>query len=272
VIIPTFDDGPDLPFSPPDPVFGAGAWTNAMLQFFDTNNMHFDFFMNTDNWCPLTGAASDNSTCVAAVVDILKLHNPGSHTVHHVHMGGNLAPDPTSGLPQSCDGATSMDTCDSEIQGVESIINKYSNGGRPHLTRFRPPYGEPYQVQGPGLADVEMVVAKYAVWIGWAIDSGDSVYSSSNCSTMPCPTGQQVANTVESAIGTPGTGTAYGMVLFHTPFPWTRDALPILFGTNGYLAMHGFRVGTVEDAICWKYGKHSWEIVQQLTSQAHGPN
>jgi hypothetical protein len=30
--------------------------------------------------------------------------------------------------------------------------------------------------------------------------------------------------------------------------------------------MHGFKLATVEDAICWKYGKHSWEIVQQLNA------
>jgi hypothetical protein len=33
------------------------------------------------------------------------------------------------------------------------------------------------------------------------------------------------------------------------------------------------RLGTVEDAICWKFGKHSWEIVQQLNpGQTRQPN
>jgi hypothetical protein len=58
----------------------------------------------------------------------------------------------------------------------------------------------------------------------------------------------------------------------HSTYPWTHDALPILLGANGYFATHGFRVGTVEDAICWKYGMHSWDIVQQLTGQPHSPN
>jgi hypothetical protein len=39
-----------------------------------------------------------------------------------------------------------------------------------------------------------------------------------------------------------------------------------IFGKNK------FRVGTVEDAICWKYGMHSWDIVQTLTKQPRSPN
>jgi hypothetical protein len=72
-------------------------------------------------------------------------------------------------------------------------------------------------------------------------------------------------------------GTSWGIVLMHGVLPWTAEAIPKLFnpakGTDqGYVPAHKFRVGTVEDAICWKYGKHSWEIVQQLTGQPHGPN
>jgi hypothetical protein len=49
----------------------------------------------------------------------------------------------------------------------------------------------------------------------------------------------------------------------HGIFGWTYDAIQILFAPGtGYLAKNNFRVGTVEDAICWKYGKHSWEIIQ----------
>jgi hypothetical protein len=71
----------------------------------------------------------------------------------------------------------------------------------------------------------------------------------------------------------PGQGSSYGIILMHGVLPWTRDALPMLFGPNGYVTMHGFKTATVEDVICWKYGKHSWELVNQLNQGANrGPN
>jgi peptidoglycan/xylan/chitin deacetylase (PgdA/CDA1 family) len=275
VIILTLDQGPDSANTPPDPVFGAGAWTTADLQWLDANGIHLDFFLNTDNWCGDLSLASANPACNAAIVDILTLHNPGNNTVHHIHMGANIPPDTSFNppFPQSCDGTSSQDSCEAEISGVEAITGALSNGGRPHLTRFRPPYSEPFQTSGPGLADVSAVVAKHAVWVGFNIDSLDANVSSTNCATSPCPTGQQVANTIESAIGAgPGQGGRWGIVVMHSTYPWTRDALPLLLGSTGYLATHHFRLGTVEDAICWKYGMHSWQIVQQLNGQPFGAN
>jgi hypothetical protein len=276
VIIPMLNDGPDSADVPPDPVFGAGAWTKADLQFLDANNLHLDFFINTDNWCGDLSLPNADPTCTAALVDILTLHNPGNATVHHIHMGADIPPDTsqTPPVPQSCDGASSQDSCDAEITGVESIVNAISYGGRPHLTRFLPPYAQPFQTSGPGLADVSAVVAKHAVWVGFNIDSGDGTYTSSNCATTPCPTGAQIAGNVEALIGTaPGQqGKAWGILNMHSTFPWTHDALPLVLGPTGYLATHGFKIGTVEDAICWKYGMHSWQIVQQLNGQTFGPN
>jgi peptidoglycan/xylan/chitin deacetylase (PgdA/CDA1 family) len=147
-----------------------------------------------------------------------------------------------------------------------------SNGGRPHLTRFRPPYGEPYQVMGPGLADVEAVVAKYAVWVGWNILTSDADGDPGAATSTP----QSVISKLTTAIGTgPGKGTGWGIILMHGVLPWTATAIPQMFDPNaaGSVQKLGFRLGTVEDAICWKYGKHSWEIVQQLNSgQTRGPN
>jgi peptidoglycan/xylan/chitin deacetylase (PgdA/CDA1 family) len=259
VIIPTFDDVPDGANTPPDPVYGPGNWTKSDLAFFKTNKMHVDMFINTNNWC---GDITQDPSCEATLVDILKNENPGNHTVHHIHMG-------IAGTP-SDPGCADTASCDAEIAGVESLVKTLSNGGRPHLTRFRAPYGEPFQAHGPGLSMVETLVAKYAVQVGWNIDSGDSTCDST---TSPCFTGQEIANNVIQQIGTgPGRGQSWGIVLMHGTFPWTRDALPILFGSKGYLAQHGFKLGTVEDAICWKYGKHSWQIVQQLTGKTHNPN
>jgi len=90
---------------------------------------------------------------------------------------------------------------------------------------------------------------------------------------MPCFTGDMIAQNVINLVGTaPGSGTAYGVLLQHATYPWTYDALPKLYGKDGYFAKHGFRIGTVEDAICWKYGKHSWEIVKEMSGNDFGPN
>jgi len=275
VIIPTLDDTPDGPDTSKD-AYAPGNWSKANLAYFSANDLHWDWFINTENWCgPIVGGAADDPDCEADIVEILAHHNPGNHTVHHIHMGANIPPDPSATPPvQSCDGATSMNSCDSELAGVEAVINQLSNGGTPHLTRFRAPYGEPFNGGGDGLADVQAVVAKYAVSVGWNFDSGDSAYHGRTCAKAPCPTGESIASAVESQIGTaPGAGAKWGILLMHGTFGWTHDAIKILFEPKtGYLAAHGFRVGTVEDAICWKYGKHSWEIVAQLTGQARSPN
>jgi peptidoglycan/xylan/chitin deacetylase (PgdA/CDA1 family) len=258
-IIPTFDDVPDGQNMPVDPVYGVGDWTKGDVAFFKSNNMHVDMFINTNNWC---GDVLMDPDCTQTLVDILAFHNPANHTIHHIHMGIAGTPD-----DPGCADATS---CDAELAGVEAVVDMLSMHGRPHLTRFRAPYGEPFQAQGPGLAMAQQVVAKYAVQVGWNLDSGDSTC---NSMTAPCFTGQQIADNVTQLIGSaPGQGQRWGILLMHGTFPWTHDALPILYGPSGYLAQHGFKLATVEDAICWKYGKHSWEIVQQLTGQTRNPN
>jgi hypothetical protein len=88
---------------------------------------------------------------------------------------------------------------------------------------------------------------------------------------------QAVVNQVTSQIGTgPGKGSTWGIMLSHGVLPWTAAALPMLFGPNGAVTKSGFRIGTVEDAICWKYGMHSWDIVNQVNgytgANARGPN
>jgi peptidoglycan/xylan/chitin deacetylase (PgdA/CDA1 family) len=259
VIIPTFDDVPDGANSPVDPVYGKGDWTRSDVDYFKTIDMHVDMFINTNNWC---GDVSMDADCSGVIVDILKDHNAANHTMRHVHIGIAGTPDD----PGCADAAS----CELELAGVETLVSTLSKSGIPHLTRFRAPYGEPFQTMGTGIAMAQSVVAKYAVQVGWNLDSGDSTC---NSTTAPCFTGQQIANNVTQLIGDkPGAGQRWGILLMHGTFPWTRDALPILFGPTGYLKQHGFKLGTVEDAICWKYGKHSWEIVQQLSGQTRGPN
>ena len=260
-IIPTFDDVPDGESSPTDPVYGVGSWTKGDIDWLNANNLKMDFFINTNNWC---GDVTQDADCTATIVSLLQTQNAANHTVHHVHLGlASTTPDPP-------DGCATAAACEAEITGVESLVNTLSRGGMPHLTRFRAPFGEPYQAQGTGLGMVAPVVAKYGVEVDWNLDSGDSTCEST---TAPCFTGQDIARNVEQLVGAaPGQGQRWGILLMHGVFPWTRDAVPLLFGPNGYLTKHGFKLATVEDAICWKYGKHSWEIVQKISGQARSPN
>jgi hypothetical protein len=118
------------------------------------------------------------------------------------------------------------------------------------------------------------MVAKYAVAVGWQIDSHDADQSPGGANATPA----FVVNNVTSALGTkPGMGQSWGIVLTHGVLPWTAPALQTLYDPQtGYVQTHGFKLGTVEDAICWKYGKHSWEIINELNHytgcNARGPN
>jgi hypothetical protein len=96
-------------------------------------------------------------------------------------------------------------------------------------------------------------VARFAVEIGWAID-GDA------------------ANVTHALGEGPGQGS-WGIVRLDGTSPQAAAVLAALFDPRtGYVPTHGFRVGTVEDAVCWKYGRHSWELVSQITGHRVGEN
>ena len=68
-------------------------------------------------------------------------------------------------------------------------------------------------------------------------------------------------------------GARLGVILMHGTYPWSFEATKqILDPKTGYLKAHGFKLATVEDAICWKYGKHSWDIVKELSKINKVPN
>jgi peptidoglycan/xylan/chitin deacetylase (PgdA/CDA1 family) len=301
VVIPTLDDVPDGADNSPQPSYAPGNWTKTDLAYLDSVNLHFDFFMNGDNWDgPIVGdSAQDDPDAFNDIVDIIKKHNVGNHTIYHAFLGtpsGDGVPNGGSAcIPSCCDcgpptNPCSMsqctagtcnsncynipDTCESEVQGIEALVNKISNGGIPHPTRFRPPYGSGYPNTGTAVPAVMAMVAKYAVAVGWEIDSQDADQSPGGANATPT----FVVNNVTSALGTgPGKGTAWGIVLTHGVLPWTAPALKTLYDPQtGYMKAHGFRLGTVEDAICWKYGKHSWEIVNEVNHytgcDVRGPN
>jgi peptidoglycan/xylan/chitin deacetylase (PgdA/CDA1 family) len=235
VIVLTLDDGPDG--------VGCAGQSCTVLdnQFFMQNGIKADFFINTNNRCtvaPMFG-------CYAYAQDLVDAGQYiANHTVHHYH----LAPGGGSG-----DGIMhcSDEACvDAEISGVEQTVSMLTNGATPHLTRFRAPFGEPYQSgSASDQALVEPVVARYAVEINWNFDSLDSNGTAWD--------GTSLFDTVTGIIKTPGQGS-WGIMLMHAVYPWTHDMLALLIP---YLQKNGFKLGTVEDVICWRFGKHSWEII-----------
>jgi hypothetical protein len=153
---------------------------------------------------------------------------------------------------------------------------------------------------GAGLADVQPKVAKFAVQVGWHFLTNDAdnqpcgcqETSGTKCTCVDeskgnvCSTDQTPGpydnvtadyNNFVTAIGSgPGTGTSWGIALMHATNPWTAATLRKLFGPGGYMSTTKYRIGTVEDAICWKYGMHSWDIVNKVNgysgADARGPN
>jgi peptidoglycan/xylan/chitin deacetylase (PgdA/CDA1 family) len=268
VVIPTYDDVPDRPYTQADGQlytnFGSGDWTKQILDYLDANNLHVDFFINTSNFCdPVKFPA-----CLKTIERIIKTQNVASHTVHHIHMGGS-GYDAQHPYNSGCRASGTTLTCDAELMGVETVIRMLSMGGIDHVTRFRAPYGEPFQTSGANLAEIQGVVSKYAVHIGWAMDSTDADHDEDGKSLG---NGYFVGK-ITGAIGSgPGQGS-HGVILMHGTYPWSLGEVKgLLDPTNGEFKKRGFRVGTVEDAICWKYGKHSWELVQQINNTPRTAN
>ena len=268
VIVPTFDDVPDRPYTAADgdqfTNFGTGDWTRQLLEFADANNLHFDFFINSNNFCDVANTPG----CQAVLQGLLKTQNVANHSAHHTHMGGDQPYSPMVISDSSCGfGAGAKISCEQELMGVESVVALLSNSGRPHLTRFRAPYGEPFQAGAPRLMEMSALAARYAVHIGWQMDSDDANHDGEHLA------GQVFANNIIRYIGNAPGGGQRGIILMHGVFPWSVEAAKILFDPKtGYIATHNFKLGTVEDVVCWKYGKHSWEIVQQLGGQKRDPN
>jgi peptidoglycan/xylan/chitin deacetylase (PgdA/CDA1 family) len=215
VIVITLDDVPQ------------DTWTVQDLDFLKANGLHIDFFVNTMNWAGMEAYPLIQRFFTDG-------HYVGNHTVHHPHLA-TLSPD----------------AIDSEILSVESTIDMLTGGSVPHLTRFRAPYGEPYQAgSAADMALVYPVVAKYAVHIAWNFDSGD---------TAGITDGTALFNNVVMQIKKPrDPGAAWGIMLAHGTNQQTRDMLPMLVP---YLQANGFVLGTVEDVVCWMFGKHTWEII-----------
>jgi peptidoglycan/xylan/chitin deacetylase (PgdA/CDA1 family) len=219
VVVLTFDDVPN------------GTITTGDLATLKSNNLHVDFFTNTMNY-----QGTDGYPIITQI--ITEGHHVGNHTMTHPHLG--MEPNAAA--------------VESEISGVESVVSMLTMGAKPHLTRFRAPFGEPFQANWPQEADslVAPVVAKYAVEVDWNFDSGDSA-------------GMDPLSEIMANLATPGKGSTWGIILMHGTLSVTNKDLQ---GIITYLKTSGFKLATVEDYICWEYGKHSWDIVNQLNTGA----
>jgi peptidoglycan/xylan/chitin deacetylase (PgdA/CDA1 family) len=236
VIIPTLDDAPD------------GEWSGPLLDWLDANHLHLDLFVDTAHRCDVAVTPA----CAAVLERILRAHNPANHTAHHVHLGSDC----------HALGADAAVACEDEITVVESEIQVLSNGGIAHLSRFRAPFGEPFRMGGVALDEMKGVVARFAVEVGWAIDAGDG----------------DAGGVLDAATATANVVRALdagdrGIVRLPATAPWSLDVLKALLDPKaGYAATHHLRAATVEDAICWRYGRHSWELVSQITGHRVGEN
>jgi peptidoglycan/xylan/chitin deacetylase (PgdA/CDA1 family) len=219
VVVMTFDDVPN------------GSITTGDLKTLQTAGVHADFFANTMNY-----QGTDGYPILTQI--ITDGHYIGNHTMTHPH----LAMEPNAAAVES------------EISGVETVISMLTSGSKPHLTRFRAPFGEPFQANWPNEADslVAPVISKYAVEVDWNFDSGDSA-------------GMDPLSEIQANIQTPGKGNTYGIILMHGTLQNTNTDLAKIID---YFKTSGFKLATVEDYICWEYGKHSWDVVNQLNSGA----
>ena len=241
-IVLTFDDVP-LP-----------GVTKTDLATLATAGLQVDFFANVNNLCGDLSLATADPECVNDMHSILANHRIANHTMQHWHLGA-LDGSHTDGIPH-CTNATCVET---QNKDVETYITKLTNGATPHLTRFRAPYGEPYYAAvASDLATVAPVVAKYAVQVDWNFDSDDSLTSWPN-------KGQSLYDHVVNDKLKKG---AFGIILMHGTLTWTRDMLPMLIS---YLQSSGYKLATVEDVICWKFGMHSWSVVNKTNNYTGTP-
>jgi len=241
MIVLTLDDAPDGSGCVSEADAGSASCTVLDDQLLNQNGIKADFFINTDNRC----AVAMQTGCWTYVQQLFAHgHYIANHTVNHYHLapGGSS----TDGI-MHCTGATCIDA---QLAGVERTVSTLTIGATPHLTRFRAPFGEPYQGgSATDLALVEPIVANYAVEVDWNFDSTDS----NGTPWDPAALFQYVTTVIK----TPGKGS-WGIMLMHAVYPWTYHMLQMLIP---YLKLNGFQLASVEDVICWRFGKHSWQII-----------
>ena len=222
-LVLTLDDGPD------------STVTAQVLDLLKARHTKATFFINTENWGgPLS--------LVQRMID--EGHELANHTVHHHHLGAGGGSD---GIAHE----TTAAGIESEVAGVEAAVSTLTKGAISRLTLFRAPFGEPYQSgDGADQALVFPVVARHGVAINWNFDTQDTTTTDANA----------VFGNFKNLIKTPGApGAAWGIFLMHTVHPQDLAALPLMLD---YIQQNHFKLARVEDVLCWKFGKHSKELVR----------
>ncbi len=222
VVVLTFDDGPD--------------WDNTddVLNILKSKNVKATFFINSDNWSNI-----DTDEPMRALVRRMNSegHLIGNHTAHHLHLS-----------------ALSDNNVHAEIIGVQNSVNSIFNNTSHRLTMLRAPYGDPYQGSDPANPNdmyrrVAPIVAKYAVHVGWNIDSEDWLCGEWN--------GDCVYNNLTGLLKSPGQGD-YGIILMHS----VNSSTPLALGRIiDYIRSKGFQIWSTEDVIRRRYGKTSAELI-----------
>lgn len=184
----TFDDGPD--------------WNNTarVLDILRDKGVRATFFINSENW--------SNIWTEWPMQDLVRRmvnegHELANHTQRHDH------------LPWLSD-----QEIDAQIRNVQDAVNTIFGGVGPRLTLLRAPHGEPYQIVVPADYNrVAPIVARYAVHVGWAIDTFDY-----NC---PPGDGNCVYNSFVSKVRTPGNGAIRGAMMRFRTMRSTAAWVPI---------------------------------------------
>ena len=211
VIVLTFDDGPDPMYTP------------MVLDILRDKGVRATFFINTDNQSKVMSDAMAQELLKRMVAEG---HELATHTVHHLDL---------TELTEA--------RIEEEIVGVENTVRDVFGEGGPAMTLLRAPFGRPYQSAAGSAAyqKVSSVVSRYAVHVGWAIDSNDWRYQGD---------ADQVYNHVTGLIKQPGQG-AYGVILLHSINPQTVGALPRLID---YMRTNGFVFKSTEDVVRARFG------------------
>ncbi|RYG88057.1 hypothetical protein EON77_01215 [bacterium] len=246
-VVLTFDDGPD----------DLGN-TDAVLDILKARGIKAAFFLNSDSQVPVATSSRAQNTIKRIVAEGHELAN---HSVHHyLHDEAKTPSDPKQhfsfGTPERIA---------SEITGVEDALGAALGEGSRPLTLFRAPQGYPYSPYARELfpqnyANVAAVVRRYAVHVGWNIDSNDW-----RC-TQPDNASQ--ARCVHANIVGELDKGAYGILLMHSVGTSTVAALPAILDTLGE---RNFKFKTVEDAVRGAFGGKSSRQIMADEAGAEEP-
>jgi hypothetical protein len=99
-------------------------------------------------------------------------------------------------------------------------------------------------------------------WHGFSISFDVPAGAHCRATAGASPTARLSSTMSSARFRPPGKGS-WGIMLAHGVYPQTHDMLPILIP---YLKQNGFVLGTVEDVVCWMFGRHTWQIIPGRSS------